>query len=130
MTSGLAILLVFTVLFIVGLYYLAQPASPTSTTQTTHAYFENLSFQLASNKTWHVAVPLSEDGNLHLSISSDLPVLVYVKSDNSYVLDNQVTGASNFTLRVTTAMGMLEVGVTNFGSQIATVQQFTCVWTS
>ena len=131
-TSALAILLVFTVLFVAGLYYLAQPPSNTTSSPSTHAYFENLSFQLASNKTWHVAVPLSQNGNLHLALASDLPVNLYVRnvSDNSYLLDNQIVGAGNFTLQVTAAMGMLEVGVINFGTQQATVQQFTCIWTS
>ena len=128
MTSALAVLLVVIVICVAAMFYLAGP--PASTTPTTHAYFEDLSVQLASNKTWRVAVPISQDGTLHLSISSDLPVHLYVKNGNSYLLDSQVTGAGNFTLQVTEAMGLLEVGVINFGMQQATVQQFTCVWTS
>jgi hypothetical protein len=127
-TSALAVLIVLIVVIIAGMYYLAGP--PPSNTPAPHTYFEDLSFQLASNKTWRVAVPISDDGTLHLSISSDLPVYLYVKNGNSYLLDTQIMGAGNFTIQVTEAMGLLEVGVTNFGSQPATVQQFTCVWTS
>jgi hypothetical protein len=126
-TSALAILLVFIAVFVGAMFYLAGP--PPSTTPASHAYFQDLSFQLASNNTWHVAVPISQDGTLHLAIASDMPVHLYVKSANSYLLDNQVTGEGNFTLQVTPTMGMLEVGVINFGSQTATVQQFTCIWT-
>jgi len=128
-TSALAILIVVIVVFVGAMYYLAGPP-PSSAAPARHAYFEDLSFQLESNKTWHVAVPISQDGALHLSISSDAPVHVYVKNDNSYLLDDQVYGDRNFTLPVKSAMGLLEVGVTNFGAQQATVQQFTCVWTS
>jgi len=127
-TSALAVLIVVVVVFFAAMYYLAGP--PPSNAPAPHAYFEDLSFQLASNKTWRVGVPISQDGTLHLSISSDLPVHLYVKNENSYLLDSQVIGAGNFTLQVTVAMEVLEVGVTNFGSQPATVQQFTCIWTS
>jgi hypothetical protein len=124
---SLTILVVFTVLFVGAMAYLASPLP--GTPPPSHTYFSDESFELNASKTWRVAVPISQDGNLHLSISSDYPVELYVKNGNSYMLDTLVTGDHNYTLPVTEAMGMLEVGVTNIGSQPAIVQQFTCFWT-
>jgi hypothetical protein len=127
MTTALAILIVFIVLFGGAMAYLASPLP--GTLPPSHNYFTDLSFELNASKTWRVAVPISQDGQLHLSISSEYPVQLYVKNSNSYMLNILVTGDHNYTLPVTEAMGMLEVGVTNIGSQPAIVQEFTCFWT-
>ena len=123
---ALPILIILVVLFIVAVSYLATPPD----TPFTHTYFDQEAFSLPTGQTWHVGVPVTQDGSLHLSITSNSTVQVYVKNGNSYLLNSQVIGYQNFTLPVTSAMNMLDVGVINNGLQPAAVLQFTCVWTS
>jgi len=120
------LLIILVIIFIAAVSYLATP--PQTNTPSRHTYFEEEAFALASGKTWHVGVPVTQDGNLHLSIISNSTIQLYVKNGNSYLLNSQVYGDQSFTLPVS-SMSILEVGVTNNGLQPVAVEQFTCVWT-
>ena len=124
---ALPLLIIFIILFVAGVYYLAGPPEAGN---LTHTYFDQESFELSVGQTWHVGVPLSQDGNLHLSINSNSTVLLFVKDGNSYLLNTLVTGAQNFTLPVSSAMNILNVGVTDNTLGPALIEQFTCFWTS
>ena len=124
---ALPLLIIFIILFVAGVYYLAGPPQAGN---LKHTYFDQLSFELSVGQTWHVGVPLSQDGNLHLSVSSNSTVLVFVEDGNSYLLNTLVTGAQNFTLPVSTTMGTLDVGVRDNTLGPALIEQFTCFWTS
>ena len=121
------LLIIFIILFVVAVSYLATP--PPQPVAPDHTYFESLSFSLAIGKLWHVAVPISQDGHLVLSIQANSTVELYVKNGDSYLLDNEVLTDQNFTLPVASSMNLLEVGVRNIGLQPALVEQFTCIWT-
>jgi hypothetical protein len=124
------ILIIFIIVFVGVVYYLATPSQPTQTNiSPSHTYFDQESFALPIGQTWRVGVPIQQDGNLHLSISANSTVQLYVKEGTTYLLNNLVAGGQNYTLPVTSTMNVLEVGVTNVGLGPVQVQQFTCVWT-
>ena len=125
------LLIIFIIVFVGVVYYLATPSQPSQTTiSPSHTYFDQESFALPTGQTWRVGVPIDQDGHLLLSISTNSTVQLYVKNGNTYLLNNLVTGGQNFTLPVRSTMNVLEVGVTNAGFGPVQVQQFTCVWTS
>ena len=122
---ALPLLIIFVIIFVVAVSYLATPPQ---TSPPSHTYFQSLSFSLPIGQIWHVAVPISQDGNLQLSISANSTVEIFVKNGNSYLLDSEIFSDQNFTLPVTTSMNLLQVGVRNVGLQPALVEQFTCIW--
>jgi len=127
MTFASAILIIFIIVLVIGLAHLASPNGDNSR----HAYFEGLNFSLGMDKSWRVGVPITSDGTLHLSISSNQTINLYVKTGNGYLLDRKIVGNQQFTLPVTASMGILEVGLRNEShSSTISISQFTCVWTS
>ena len=129
---ALLLLLIFIALLSGAMYYLAAP-SPQAVQASIvppHTYFEGETFSLPVGQTWRVGVPVAQDGTLHLSISTNSTVQLYVKNGNSYLLNNRLAGGQNFTLPVPAVSGVLEVGVTNVGLGPALVEQFTCIWTA
>ena len=124
------VLIIFIIVFTGTLYYLAGPPRSYTNTAPPHTYFEDQTFALPTGQTWHVGVPISQDGKLLLSISANSSVQVYVKEGNSYLLNSVVWSSKNFTLPVTSSMGIIEVGVTNASIGPALVEQFSCVWTT
>ena len=126
-TFAFAILIIFIIVFVAALAYLAPPMR----TSPPHTYFQGLNFSLGTDKFWRVGVPITSDGTLHLSISSNQTVDLYVKNSNSYLLDRKITGNQQFSLAVTASMGVLEVGLRNEShSSTVSISQFTCVWTA
>ena len=125
-TFAFALLIIFIILFVAGLAYLASPMD----SNVRHAYFEGLNFSLGMDKSWRVGVPITHDGTLHLTISSNQTVELYVKATNGYLLDRKIVGDQQFTLPVTASMGVLEVGLRNENHfSTISINQFTCVWT-
>jgi uncharacterized protein (UPF0333 family) len=125
-TFAFALLIIFIVVFVAGIAYLASPIESNSP----HTYFEGLNFTLAIDKSWRVGVPVTGDGALHLAISSNQTVELYVKNANGYLLDRKIIGNQQITLQVTASMGVLEVGLRNVSqSSTVSINQFTCIWT-
>ena len=128
-TFAAAILVIFIVIFGAVIAYLAQPTDSTANAKTT--YFEDLNFKIDPNKIWHVGVPITEEGNLNLSLTSNNPVRVYARYGNggTYLLDKVVSGHQQFVMHVDPTMRTIEVAVVNQQNATVAVSGLTCFWT-
>ena len=121
-TFAAAILLIFTVAFVGYLAYMAATALPAGQ----KSYFEDLDFSIQPYGLWHVGVPIDRTGNLHLSFMTTLPVRVYAKYSNMYLLDRITNGPQNFTMPVDPSMSVIEVAFVNLYNSTMTVTNATC----
>jgi hypothetical protein len=119
------LLILFIVLFVVFLAYIASPAEAPPKEQKT--YFENLSFALETGKTWRVGVPIAFDGTLHLSFASNDSIRVFAKNQNRYLIDSVTGGHKDYFIHVTVSMGVVEVALTNAHSKTVEITELTCV---
>jgi len=124
-TFAAALLVIFIVVFVGFLSYLALSAPPTQKT-----YFENLDFTIEPYKKWRVGVPIAFEGNLGLSFTSDYSIRVYAKYSNMYLLDKVTRGNQQFTMRVNPSMGVIEVAIVNLYNATIAVSDVTCTLTS
>jgi hypothetical protein len=120
-TFAAAILLVFTIALVGFLAYMAV-----TTPSGQKAYFENLEFAIQPYKIWHVGVPIEMSGNLQLSFTTELPIRVYAKYSNMYLLDRITSGPQDFTMKVDPSMSIVEVAFVNLYNTTMTVDNATC----
>jgi hypothetical protein len=122
-----AILVIFVVLFVGFIAYMTTPDQSTSISQKT--YFDGLSFILPSGKIWHMGVPIARDGTLHVLYNSNSSVRFYLKSQARYLLDSVSQGHKEYSLQVTSSMGIVEVALANPYSDTVVVTGMTCYLT-
>ena len=122
------ILVVFIVVFVGMLAYLTYPTGGTADSKKT--YFEELSFNLDPHKLWRVGVPVSIQGTLNVTLTSNNSVRVYARLEGgAYLLDKVASGSQQFIIQVDPSMGMIEVGVVNLENAPVTVSGLSCVLT-
>jgi hypothetical protein len=126
-TFAAAILVIFVVIFVGALAYIASPTDGPADSKK--AYFEDLNFKLDPHKLWHVGVPVSTEGNLNLSLTSDNSVRVYARLEDggTFLLDKVTSGYQQFVIHVVPSMRTIEVAVVNLEDAPVTVSGLTCV---
>jgi hypothetical protein len=127
-TFAAALLLIFIILFVAALVYLNSPPSESVSTQKT--YFEGVDFTLVPQKSWRVGVPISNEGNLQLSLTSNSSVRVYEEYGQTYLFDMTVQGQRQFTSHVSPAMGIVQVAIVNPFNATVVVTNATCTLTA
>lgn len=117
-----ALLLIFTVCFVSLIAYVSSQKVEGQKT-----YFERLSFNLSPGKLWRVGVPVGIEGELRLSYASDGPIRVYMKADETRLVDKMTEGTQGLTIPVSRSMKIIEVGLENLQkNQNITVVNLTC----
>jgi len=124
---AMGLLLVFVILFVGGVIYLLSPSPGNAS--TTKTYFEGLNFTLAPQKIWHVGVPITNEGDLQLSFTSNSSVRVYERYSQGYLLDQVVQGNQQFTTHVVPKMDIVEVTILNLLNSTVGVTGATCALT-
>ena len=124
-TFAAALLVIFIVVLVGFLAYMAVSTPPVQKT-----YFENLGFTIEPHKEWHVGVPVAFDGDLRLSFTTDFPVRVSVQYGETYLLDQTTQGPKEFTMGVSSGMGVLDLVIVNLTNATVTVAGATCTLTT
>jgi hypothetical protein len=124
-TFAAALLVIFIIVF-VG--FLACVMVPAPSYQKT--YFEKLSMKLEPYKLWHVGVPITAEGNLRLSFTSNNSVRTYAKYSNLYILNQVTVGHQEFTMRVNPSMALIEVAIVNLYNATVVISDVTCILAS
>lgn len=124
-TFAAALLLIFIILFVGFLAYLAL-----TTPATQKTYFENLDVTIEPHKRWHLGVPIVFEGNLRLSFTANYSIRVYAKYSNTYLIDKVTQGSQDLVMRVNPSMGVVEVALVNLYDATISVSGVTCTLTS
>lgn len=121
-TFAATLLLMFIVCFVSLVAYVSSQRVGGQKT-----YFEGLSFTLGPGKLWRVGVPVGIEGELRLSYVSDGPVRVYMKTDETHLMDKMTEGTQRLDIPISRSMKIIEVGLENLHkNQNVAVANLTC----
>lgn len=122
-TFAAALLVLLVICFGGMVYYVASQKVRGEKT-----YFEKLNFVLHPGKAWRVGVPISIEGELQISYTSDAPAKVYLGTSGTSFMDVLTIGKQKFSFRVNPSMGVIEVSIQNPHKDISiTIAELACV---